>query len=208
MSGCGCIIRADNWKNGIEEQYLAVNPSGDTVLLYQTNSTRPRRHRHKNLTTSVSISEDDEDEDYDENSILKQLDRTGFESIQCIEYSRTNYGLTAVGQIDGSVAMFDIFNEKHSLLTMKPIQSRSCNSVSFNDQGLIAMGYDRGRQDHSIQIWDINNYSKTANNDHIKKPLLSFVPNEVIHSVKFHPDSPANLLAGSSKGHFGSLGSP
>ncbi|GME74481.1 unnamed protein product [Ambrosiozyma monospora] len=203
MSGCGCIIRADNWKNGGEEQYLAVNPPGDTVLLYQTNSTRPRRHHrhrhhgHKHSTTSVSISDDDED--YDENSILKQLDRTGFEGIQCIDYSRTNYGLTAVGQIDGSVAMFDIFNEKHSLLKMSPRQYRSCNSVSFNDQGLIAMGYDRGRQDHSIQIWDINNYSKTANNDHIKKPLSSFIPHEVIHSVKFYPDSPTALIAGSTK---------
>lgn len=185
----GCIIRADGWQTGQEEHFLAVNPSGEIVSLYQTD---------KNAVD-------------EEHSIFKKRERPGFDKIQCLQYSRKHTGLAAVGQLTGSCTIFNILQSRghigydqtdeiepdsldnsHSF-TLKPHQARSCNSVSFNEEGLIAMGYDRGRQDHSIQVWNINTNKGTPTK------VYSFVPNESISSVCFCPDQPNNLLAGSYK---------
>ncbi|ODV85552.1 hypothetical protein CANARDRAFT_176000 [[Candida] arabinofermentans NRRL YB-2248] len=173
----GCVVRANGWQVGIEEQYLAVNPVGEVATLWQTNSE--------------AINEDD--------ALVKVSERGGFENIQCLQYSAANPGLTAVGQLDGCAHIFDITSPQHSLLTLKPRQARSCNSISFNENGLVVLGYDRGRQDHSIQVWDVQHYSRTTKNDHINKPLITYIPNESISSISFCPSEPSNFLAGTYK---------
>ncbi|VEU22501.1 DEKNAAC103369 [Brettanomyces naardenensis] len=175
----GSIIRAKGWQIGDEERYIAVHPNGEIVSLYQTDNT--------------ATNED--------GAIVKVVERAGFENIQCLQYSGANTGLVAVGQLDGSCAIFDITNAESAPLTLKPRQARSCNSISFNENGLIAMGYDRGRQDHSIQIWDIRDY--VSDGIHSQKGLgtkvFSYVPNESISSISFCPTEPSNFLAGSYK---------
>ncbi|QPG73634.1 hypothetical protein FOA43_000946 [Brettanomyces nanus] len=175
----GCIARANGWQVGLEEQYLATNPNGEIVSLYQTNSAAP--------------NEDD--------TVTKVVEKGGFESIQCIGYSSSNPGLMAVGQLDGSCAVLNIRNNEMTPLTLKPRQARSCNSISFNENGLIAMGYDRGRQDHSIQIWDIRDYARDGvhSDKGIGTKVLSYVPNESISSISFCTTEPNNFLAGSYK---------
>lgn len=119
----GSVIRAQRWQIDGEEQYLAVHPNAEIVSLYQTNS------------------EETEDE---ENNIVKVAERKDFDNIQCLTYSNTNPGLTATGQMDGKCLLFDIRDNSVEPIIVKPVQSRSCNSVSLNENGMIALGYDRG----------------------------------------------------------------
>jgi WD40 repeat protein len=172
----GSILRARGWNVGDEEQYLAVSPNAEIVSLYQTNNQ--------------AINEED--------NILKVAERTGFENIQCINYSNAKPGLTAIGQLNGKCLLFDIRNTQIEPVILKPLQSRSCNSVSFNENGLIAMGYDRGRQDHSIHVWDINSFQR---GDFLGKTskIFSCITNESISSLSFCPNEPKNFVTGSYK---------
>lgn len=172
----GSVVRAQRWQVDGEEQYLAVSPNGDTVSLYQTNS---------------------EASDEDDN-ILKIEERSGFDNIQCVQYSEATPGLAAVGQIDGRCLLFDIRNESVVPTVLKPLQSRSCNSVSFNENGLIALGYDRGRQDHSIHVWDINSIQRSDYAGKMSK-IFSCITNESISSLSFCPNEPRSFVTGSYK---------
>lgn len=174
----GSIVRTLNWDVGYEQRFLAVNPIGDEVLLYQTNH---------------------EDPSCESNDIKKVNNRPGFSNIQCSAYSYYDIGLTSVGQINGTVCIFDITSNNSSILKLRPKQSRPCNSLSFNNKGMVAAGFDKGRQDNSLQIWNIEHYSRNSNNDHIKRPTYSYIPNEAILSSTFYPDHDSNLLAGSYK---------
>lgn len=172
----GSITHARKWDVEGEEQYLAVSPNGEVVTLYETVST--------------AINDDE--------SIKKLNERTGFENIQCINYSDATPGLTGVGQLDGKCMLFDIRNTTKKPVMLKPLQSRSCNSVSFNENGLVAMGYDRGRQDQSIHVWDINSLQTGDYNGRTSK-IFSCINNESISSLSFCPTEPKNFVTGSYK---------
>lgn len=165
----GSIVRAIGWQVGVEERYLGVNPSGESVALYQTNSTT-----------------DDEDA-----NIFKVTERTGFDNIQCIQYSSQRPGRTGLGLLDGHCMIFDITNSEEAPLVLRPRQARSCNSISFNNEGLVALGYDRGRQDNSVQIWQVDRAEPTK--------MGSYVQNESISSVAFSPSEASKLVTGSYK---------
>ncbi|CDK29726.1 unnamed protein product [Kuraishia capsulata CBS 1993] len=173
----GSISLARDWDLGQEQRYLAIDPSGEEISLYQTDNTT-------------------EDED---KNIFKVASRGGFDSIQCLHYSRADVGITAVGQLNGSAYIFDISSPQSSLLRLKPKQARPCNSIGLNSQGLVVLGFDRGRQDHSVQIWDMQHYSRSSSNDHITKPLVKYVQNEAILSTTFLENEPTNLVTGSYK---------
>lgn len=172
----GSVIRARQWDIDGEDQYLSVSPNGEIVSLYQTNSS--------------AISEED--------NIVKVVEKTGFENIQCINYSSAVPGLTAVGQLDGRCLLVDMRNLQTDPLILKPLQSRSCNTVSFNESGLVAMGYDRGRQDNSIHVWDINNLNG-GNFGSKSNEVFSCINNEGISSLSFCPTEPTNFISGSYK---------
>ena len=172
----GSITRARKWNVDGEEQYLAVSPNGEVVTLYQTDGT--------------AINEED--------NICKINERTGFENIQCINYSDATPGLTSIGQLDGKCLLFNIRDSIAKPVMLKPLQSRSCNSVSFNENGLIAMGYDRGRQDQSIHVWDINSLQAGDYSGRTSK-IFSCINNESISSLSFCPTEPKNFVTGSYK---------
>ncbi|GMM30801.1 Sea4 protein [Martiniozyma asiatica (nom. inval.)] len=172
----GTVIRAIGWDRNGEEQYIATSPTGEIVSLYQTDS---------NATNE------------DEN-IVKINERAGFSNIQCVQYSAARKGLTAVGQLDGQCLLFDITDNTRSPVVLKPRQARSCNSLSFNEGGLLALGYDRGRQDHSIQVYDIE-YMHNGDIGGKANKSFSYVQNESIASLSFCPTEPKNFIAGSHK---------
>ncbi|KAK6461456.1 elongation factor 2 [Scheffersomyces coipomensis] len=175
----GSIVRALNWDNGgYEQQFLAINPIGDEVLLYQTNH---------------------EDPGTESNDLIKINSRSGFENIQCSSYSLINKGLTGVGSITGNISIFDINSNTSSILKLRPKQNRPCNSISFNNSNLIVAGFDKGRQDNSLQIWNIEHYSRSSTNNHIKRPAVSYLPNEAVLSAIFYPDRESSILCGSYK---------
>lgn len=202
----GNIVRALNWDVGLEQRFIAINPIGDEVILYHT------QHNDQSIESS---------------DMVKVNCRTGFDNIQCSAYSLVDVGITAVGQSNGTISIFDITastaaninntsiaptppvvagmgggaggTNNSSVLHLRPKQSRQCNTICFNNAGLIAGGFDKGRQDNSMQIWNIEHFSRTSNNDHIKRPTHSYIPNEAILSSVFYPDKVTNLLAGSYK---------
>ncbi|EGW31619.1 uncharacterized protein SPAPADRAFT_155043 [Spathaspora passalidarum NRRL Y-27907] len=175
----GTIVHALNWDNGYEQQFIAVNPMGDEVILYETN--------HDNDPTVES------------NAIVQLSNRSGFENIQCSSYSKIKRGLVSVGSINGTISVFDINSSTSSILNLRPKQNRPCNAISFNHNNLIVAGFDKGRQDNSLQIWNIETYSSTGGNSHIKRPLSTYLPNEAILSATFYPDRESSIVCGSYK---------
>lgn len=171
-------MRALNWDSGYEQRFIAVNPIGDEVLLYET------RHEQPNIET---------------NDIVKIGSRIGFNNIQCSEYSYYDIGLMSIGQINGTVCVFNIISDNSATIKLRPKQSRPCNALSFNHNGLLAAGFDKGRQDNSLQIWGIENLNRYNSNDNSRRPLYSYFPNEAVLSTTFCPDNENILLAGSYK---------
>lgn len=174
----GSITRALSWDNVYEQQFIAVTPMGDEVLLYQTNH---------------------EDPGVESNSMSKLYSRSGFENIQCSSYSDINKGIVGVGSINGNISIFDIYSPNSTILNLRPKQNRPCNSISFSNNNLVAVGFDKGRQDTSLQIWNIDGYSSSGNNNHLKRPVTSLLPNEAILSTVFYPDQNSNIICGSYK---------
>ncbi|CUM63171.1 uncharacterized protein PRCAT00000739001 [Priceomyces carsonii] len=174
----GSIVRVLDWNVGLEQQFLAVNPIGDEVILYET------QHDDPNIES---------------NDLIKLNCRGGFDNIQCSSYSPNNKGITGVGGMNGTVSIFDINSDTSSILKLRPKQNRPCNSISFNNKNLVAAGFDKGRQDSSLQIWNIEHYSRNSNNDHIKRPLHSYLTNEAVLSTTFYPERDNSLLCGSYK---------
>ncbi|KAI5952838.1 hypothetical protein KGF54_003705 [Candida jiufengensis] len=179
----GSITRALNWDNVYEQQFIAVTPQGDEVILYQTN--------HEN-TTSES------------NSMIQLSSRTGFDNISCSSYSITKHGIIGVGSQHGSISIFDINSPTLPTLHLRPKQSRLCNSISFNNSNNIVVGYEKGKNDNALQIWDIEEYSSnTLNNIHgisnDKRPVSSYISNESVLSAIYYTNSSSNILCGTNK---------
>lgn len=166
MSG---IVRCLGWDYEGKQRFMAIPPLGDEVVLYE-------------------LSDDPKD-------LEQVMAHSGFDNIQCSAYDKNDIGRTAVGQNNGVVSIFDICEQKPSMVQLKPKQSRPCNSLTFNNNGLVATGFDKGRQDNSLQIWDI----KKSDTERDLRPLHSYVPNEAILSLVFFPDSESILVAGSYK---------
>lgn len=170
----GSVTRAYGWQTNGEEQYLAASPSGDVFSLYQT--------------VSDAKNEDD--------NIAKINEISGFDSIKCIQYSSTVKGLVSVGQLNGKCFLFDISKDSKPTVMINPPQSRSCNSMSFNEEGILALGYERARQENSIQIYDV---SHLQSSNGAALPICNYVQNESVTSLSFCPTETKNFVAGSYK---------
>lgn len=153
-------------------QFIAVNPLGDEVVLYEADET-------PNLSVIAK--------------------RGGFDNIQCSSYSYYHPGITGVGQINGNVNVFDLTQSTSTILKFRPKQARPCNDLTFGG-GLVAAAFDKGRQDNSLQLWNIERGSNPQGaNSQVSKPVLSYIPNEAVLSTIFYPESQHSLLCGSYK---------
>lgn len=108
------------------------------------------------------------------------------------------------GQSNGIVNIFNLKKTDIPALKLKPKQSRTCNSVAFNTQGLVAAGLDKVRNDNGLVIWNVEHYSSATSPapDGLGKnmsPMESHLPNESVSSVSFLPRNPSVLLSGSYK---------
>lgn len=171
------ILHAHQWDTADTQKYIALGPARDEICLYESPLS--------------------------DNSVVKRFGRGDFESIQSFAYSSVEPGLVGIGQSSGSISLFNIEHQDFPLVTLKPKQARPCNSVSFSKNGLLAAGLDKVRNDNCLLIWDEDQYlshsDSTDPSDPAKAPLHGYIPNEVISSVAFLPNSPNNLLCGSYK---------
>ncbi|KAG7194158.1 uncharacterized protein KQ657_004866 [Scheffersomyces spartinae] len=184
----GTVVRALGWDDGYEQQFIAVSPLGDEVSVYQTTHDDPLRN--------------------ETNDMVKLVEQRGFDNIQCTSYSTGHKGLMGVGSLSGTVSIFDI-NNPSIVVKLRPKQQRPCNSLSFNGKNLVAAGFDKGRIDSSLQIWDLEQFSRggmtgggnieLSLNDIKRTPTHSFFPNDPILSTAFYPDKETSLLCGAYK---------
>lgn len=175
----GTIVRALNWDVGYEQRYLAVNPLGDEITVYQTQN---------------------EDAAIELNDLVKVHSHTGIEYIQCMSYLRTHVGWTGVGTMDGVVHIFDVTKSNSPTLPLKLKQSRPCNSVTFNDGTLVAATFDKSRQDSSLHVWDIAKHTsvftdRTGLEDQSTlKSSFGYLANEATLSTVFNRSDPSGML--------------
>lgn len=85
-----------------------------------------------------------------------------------------------------------------SHIKLRPKHARPCNAVSFSSNGMLAIGLDKVRNDHCLQIWTIDRVSQ-GDKEALKSPTYSLLPSDVIISVSFLPQIPSSLLCGSYK---------
>lgn len=175
----GTIVRALNWDVGYEQRFLAVNPIGDEITVYQTHHDDPG---------------------IESNDIVKVHSHTGIEYIQCMSYLRAHVGWTGVGTMDGLVHIFDITKSDSPTLRLKLKQSRPCNSVTFNDEALVAATFDKSRQDSSLQVWDISKHVRlfsdrlAVDEAPILRSHIGHLANEATLSTIFNRSDPSGML--------------
>lgn len=63
--------------------------------------------------------------------------------------------------------------------------------------GLVAAGYDRVRNENSVMVYNVSQYSTKGSNQEVSQATYSFVPNETIYSTAFYNET--NLIVGSTK---------
>lgn len=175
----GTIVRALNWDVGYEQRFLAVNPIGDEITVYQTHHDDPG---------------------IESNDIVKVHSHTGIEYIQCMSYLRAHVGWTGVGTMDGLVHIFDITKADSPTLRLKLKQSRPCNSVTFNDEALVAATFDKSRQDLSLQVWDISKHVRVFGDTlgpeelPVLRPHIGHLANEATLLTTFNRADPLGML--------------
>lgn len=177
----GSIVRALDWDLGYEQRFLAVNPLGDEVTVYQTQRDDPGA---------------------ESNALVKAYSHNGVDHILCLAYLRSHVGWTAVGTSDGVVHVFDVTSGGRAAQRLRVKHARQCNAVSFNSTTLVAATFDKSRQDASLQVWDVARAAalflargSDPGDAAPLKPHLGFLPNEASLSAVFnHADASGMLL--------------
>lgn len=174
------IVHAHQWDEGNSQYFVSLSPVRDELGLYESV--------YSNGSYSTS----------------KKSGISDFDTLHCYGYSPVERGLACAGQTNGTVNLTNLLRSELPTLRLRPKQSRPCNSVSFNSNGLMAAGFDKVRNDNCLMVWNIEHYARTSSHssqgeDSYKTPLESYLPNEVVSSVAFLKDSPSVLLCGSYK---------
>lgn len=161
----GTIVRALNWDAGYEQRFLAVNPLGDEVNLYETQS------------------------DPVSDGIVRIHTHTGIDHIQAMAYLRRQVGWTGVGTLDGTVHLFNMgVGSGGEPVRLRLRQSLPCNAMSFNDATLVAASFDKSRQDSLLQVWDMARAADGA------RPQHAFLANEATVLAAFDRGDPLGML--------------
>ncbi|CCF59142.1 hypothetical protein KAFR_0G01090 [Kazachstania africana CBS 2517] len=167
----GLIKKVTTWSQDPQRlDYLSVNPTRDEVTHYKVNP---------------QIESDE--------SIEKTQTMKDFVNITCLDYSETVPGMVGIGEREGFVKIFDIFQNEQELC-VRAKQQRCVNSIGINNVGMVAMGLDRIRHDSSLKVWDVN-YQKQG--EEIVNTTFEYCVNESIVSLKFLND--INLIVASTK---------
>ena len=111
------------------------------------------------------------------------------------------HDIVAVGQWSGETTILGLENNSRTLSL--PIKSqRQCNAVAFNLESLLATGLGRVRNDHCLNVYDINHWvtNRTLigpiDRTQVIEPVRKLATSEEITSIKFFPEHPNTLVAG------------
>ncbi|GAM84816.1 hypothetical protein ANO11243_028170 [Dothideomycetidae sp. 11243] len=105
------------------------------------------------------------------------------------DWSKADSSLLALGLSSGDASLISINADNHTIsqLRLFPIRTqRKANSVAFNVGRLLAVGLDRVRNDHCLNIFDV---------DVGKEPHTKLCTGEAVSSVRFFPNHPQEVVA-------------
>ncbi|TFB04760.1 SEH-associated protein 4 [Trichoderma ghanense] len=126
-----------------------------------------------------------------------------FPPLTTYDWSPENPSLLAVGTGAGIVNLLRIDDSSNAYVELGLKMARTCQAVSFNTTGLLAVGLDRVRMDQSLQIWDVHRLSSVtslgkgfAENWGTLSEPKRVEPSVSVSSIKFFEDSPQVLVAG------------
>ncbi|KAF4551066.1 Hypothetical protein D9617_14g075220 [Elsinoe fawcettii] len=105
------------------------------------------------------------------------------------DWSKADTSLLALGLSSGESSLVKIDSEQRSIqpiLTLPRGTQRKCNSITFNPDKLLAVGLDRVRNDHCLNIYDVHGG---------KEPYSKLCIGEAVSSVRFFPSRPQEIVA-------------
>lgn len=161
------VVHALEWDSLNDQYFLSTDFVRDTVCVHKSELLKNRY-----CTTSVQEFSD-------------------LGHISCSEYWSSEVGRVCIGTTTGTVRLLNVFDSS-VLSSLIPKQERVCSALSFTPSGLLAAGYDRARNDESIQLWDIQS-------NLYDRPFMSYLRGESVSSLKFAFSKPTELLCGTYK---------
>ncbi|KAK5990218.1 SEH-associated 4-like protein [Cladobotryum mycophilum] len=168
--------------NASVDSFVHINLQHRVVQLYE-----PTGHARKGRFDYAKVSRHDD-----------------FPPLTTYDWSPENPSLLAVGTGPGIVNLLKIDDNSNAYVELGLKMARTCQAVSFNTTGLLAVGLDRVRMDPSLQVWDINRLSSAASQRQgfpddvgsFTDPRNRLEPSVSVSSIKFFEDSPQVLVAG------------
>ncbi|XP_046390377.1 GATOR complex protein MIOS-B [Ischnura elegans] len=118
--------------------------------------------------------------------------------------------LLAIGQANGKVVLTSFGStsfDSRGLIGKEfaPKHARQCNALQWNpsEVGLLAVGLDKHRGDHSVLLWDVVNgpMGGGSGDGFSAKPLQELGLSETAHSLAWIAQTPRNLALGMNHKH-------
>ena len=112
------------------------------------------------------------------------------------DWSKTQPYLVALGAQSGdaNLVRIDPDRQEEPILSFPIRYPRKCNSIAFSTKDILATGLDKVRNDHCMNIYDVNTaYEGGASG---AKPYRQLASSEPISSIKFFTGQPDTLVCG------------
>ncbi|KAL9111874.1 MAG: hypothetical protein Q9227_003724 [Pyrenula ochraceoflavens] len=134
------------------------------------------------------------------------FEATKVPAFRAFDWSPVDEALVAVGQSSGEVTVLRIDDSTAQETLSLPVRNqRYCNAVAFSNNGLLASGLDKVRNDSCLNLWDLNQRSiavgalSPGSDRSNVEPYIRLANSEPITSIKFFPGQPQLLVAGIEK---------
>lgn len=166
-------IRWSPHSNSVEQQFLIVDVQANRLQLCQID---------KLDTKGVSYT--------------KLAKRDKLPNYTAFDWSKTQPYLVALGAQSGEANLVRIDPDKpdDSIISFPIRYPRKCNSIAFSAKDYIATGLDRVRNDHCMNIYDVNSIYESGVVP--TKPYRQLATSEPISSIKFFTYQPDTLVCG------------
>ncbi|MCJ1336585.1 hypothetical protein MMC09_001863 [Bachmanniomyces sp. S44760] len=138
--------------------------------------------------------------DIEDNHVRWETVRTrgNVPAFRAFDWSTTDENIVAIGQWSGETSVIRL-DDTTQMLSLPIKSQRSCNAVALNQNGLLAAGLERVRNDFCLNVFDIKQNATSQNSQwdkHPVDPLRKLASSEGITSIKFFPGRPDTLVAG------------
>ena len=112
------------------------------------------------------------------------------------DWSKTQPYLVALGTQAGEANLVRIDPDRQDdpIISFPTRYPRKCNSIAFSAKDYLATGLDRVRNDHCMNIYDVNSVYQGGVPS--TKPYRQLASSEQISSIKFFTTQPDTLVCG------------